>query len=257
MTGFDMSAALGFAQTLADAARPIALEHFRQPLTIDIKADASPVTVADRAIEARLRGLIAERYPDHSVYGEEMGQEIGETYTWVIDPIDGTKSFVTGIPLFGTLIALAENGRAVLGVIDIPATGERWAGGLGRATLNDRPARVSACTRIEDARLMTTSPDMFEGEERQRFDDLSRRVALRRYGGDCYLYGLLATGHCDVLIERDLKPYDYMATVPVIEAAGGIITDWSGRGLDLASDGRVVAAATPALHASCLEVIAG
>ncbi|WGF86303.1 inositol monophosphatase family protein [Marinivivus vitaminiproducens] len=253
MTDLDWRAALDFAQTLADAARPIALEHFRKPLAIDIKSDASPVTVADRAIEARLRQLIGERFADHAVYGEEMGQAIGETHTWVIDPIDGTKSFISGMPLFGTLIALAERGTPVIGVIDIPGTGERWVGGPEGATLDGSAARVSGCTRLEDARLYATSPDMFAGSEAQAFERVSRRAAFRRFGGDCYVYGLLASGHCDLVVERDLKPFDYMALIPVIEAAGGRITDWRGDALGFASDGRVVAAATPDLHARCLD----
>ena len=243
----DWHEALAFAESLADTARPIAMAHFRGTFDTSIKADGSPVTIADRGIEQALRARIAAHYPDHGVYGEEFGAEI-KALTWVIDPIDGTKAFVTGMPLFGTLIALVENDRSVVGVIDMPALGERWVGTPDGATLNGSPAHVSRCTTLSEARLYTTSPDSFSADGLAAYERLSAGVALRRFGGDCYAYGLLASGHCDVVVEESLQPYDYMALVAVVEAAGGIMTDWAGKPLGLGSKGQVVAAASAELH---------
>ncbi len=250
-------ALLRFAEALCDLARPIALRHFRTALDIVTKADESPVTVADRAIEAALRAEIEARFPEHGVFGEEMGMKPGSGTTWVIDPIDGTKSFVTGLPLFGTLIALCEDDRPVLGAIDMPALGERWTGGPSGATFNGAPARASRCERLGEAGFFTTSPEAFRGADEAILRRFTERTAIRRYGGDCYIYGLLASGHCDLVVECGLQPYDFAALVPVIEAAGGIVTDWAGEALTLRSEGRVLAAATRALHAEALALIAG
>ncbi|MFJ7440569.1 histidinol-phosphatase [Methylorubrum thiocyanatum] len=250
---------LAFAAELAEAARPIARAYFRTPLDIVTKADESPVTLADRAIEARLRGLIEARFPDHGIFGEEMGvkpgREPGTGPVWVIDPIDGTKSFVTGLPLFGTLIAFLDGGAPVVGLIDMPALDERWTGLPGQARFGSEPARTSPCRSLSAARFFTTSPEGFSGADEVSYRRLTAKAALRRFGGDCYAYGLLASGHCDLIAETGLQPYDYMALVPVIRAAGGVITDWSGEDLTLASDGRVLAAATPELHAEALAIL--
>ena len=253
---FDAAEALAFAGELADAARPIALRYFRTPLEVDSKDDESPVTIADRTIEAEMRRMIEARYPEHGIYGEEFGIKPGNGLTWVLDPIDGTKSFITGLPLFGTLISLAYEDAPFVGMIDIPATGERWTGAPGRADFGGRPATTSDRTALGDARLYATSPEMFGGDTLGTFRRVSDRALMRRYGGDCYSYGLLASGHCDVVMEVGLQPYDYMALVPVIEAAGGVVTDWSGGKLSIGSAGDVVAAATPALHAEVLRLIA-
>ena len=246
---------LAFATGLADAARPVAMRHFRTELDIVAKADASPVTLADRAIEALLRERIAARFPEHGIVGEEMGVTPGQGPVWVIDPIDGTKSFVTGLPLFGTLIALLDGGRPLVGVIDMPALGERWAGMPGAATFNGAPTRASTCRSLAAARFFTTTPDGFSGSDAARYRRLVDRVGIRRFCGDCYAYGLLASGHCDLVAETGLQPYDYLAHVPVIEAAGGVITDWAGSALTLDSDGRVLAAATPDLHEAALDIL--
>jgi myo-inositol-1(or 4)-monophosphatase len=253
----DLRDELALALRLADAARPIAMAHFRSALAIETKSDLSPVTIADRAIETELRRLIQAEFPGHGILGEEFGTTVGSDYTWVLDPIDGTKSFISGVPLFGTLIALLHGHQPVLGIIDIPATGERWLGQCGKPSLfNGAVAKTSACRRIGDARVFTTSPDMFAAEDWKHFDALSQRAAFRRYGGDCYIYGLLASGHCDLVIETGLKPYDFMAMIPVIEGAGGKISDWRGNALGLHSDGRVVAAATEELWREALEDLA-
>ena len=248
--------ALAFAEDLADAARPIAMRHFRKPLAVVTKADGSPVTLADRSIEEALRALIAERYPDHGIYGEEFGAELRSS-TWVLDPIDGTKSFVTGLPLFGTLIALVEGDHPVLGVIDVPALRERWTGTREGTHFNGRPVWTSAQRVLAEARLYTTSPDAFSAAGLAAFERLAGRTAMRRFGGDCYAYGLLASGHCDLVVEEGLQPYDFMALVCVVEGAGGVVTDWAGAPLGLYSDGRVIAAATRQLHHDAIRALQG
>lgn len=247
------------AHRLADRAGEIQRRYFRTPVAVEAKADASPVTVADREAEAAMRELIAAAYPDHGILGEEHGREgLDAEFVWVLDPIDGTKSFITGRPLFGTLIGLTHAGEPVLGVIDQAILGERWVGLKGEATAhNGRPARVRPCPRLEDAVLLTTSPDLFRGEERRAFDRLKERVRLPLYGGDCYGYGQLALGFVDLVVESGLEPYDFVALVPVIEGAGGRVTDWEGRGLGLDSPGRIVAAGDARAAAAARAVLAG
>ena len=244
-----------FGHELADAARAIALSYFRTPIGFERKPDLSPVTIADQTIERALRDRIAARYPRHGVIGEEMGRTPGERFTWYLDPIDGTKSFITGMPLFGVLIALADGERATFGVIEMPSLGERWLGTAAGALFNGAPARVSAVTELAQAQIYTSSPDFFTRDDWERYDALSRRCLFRRFGGDCYQYGLLASGHCDLVVEASLKPFDYMALIPVVEGAGGLIRDWRGRELDPSCDGRVVAAATPELMQQALEAL--
>jgi len=251
----DCPRALRLAAQLADAARAITLEYFRRSIDVERKPDGSPVTIADRAIETEMRRLIHATFPGHAVRGEEFAAEEGSgEFTWVLDPIDGTKSFISGFPLFGSLIGLMQNGRPVLGVIEAPALAERWVGCEGRPTLfNDQPVRTSACRSISRAVVYTTTAETFNAEERRRFESLSSRAALRRFGGDCYLYGMLAGGYCDLVIEVQLKPHDFIAAIPIIEGAGGRMTDWRGAPLGSASDGRVVAAATSELWQQAVE----
>ncbi|BCP52357.1 histidinol phosphate phosphatase [Kaistia sp. 32K] len=244
-----------FAAELADAARPLALSYFRTPLEIISKLDESPVTIADRAIERHLRERIEARFPEHGIYGEEMGVKEGNAFTWVLDPIDGTKSFITGFPLFGTLISLTHDSKPFCGLIDIPATGERWEGGPGGTAFAGAVARTSGCEALADARFYTTSPDMFSGGEIELYSALSAAARMRRFGGDCYIYGLLASGHCDLVLETALQPYDYMALVPVVRGAGGCITDWQGNALSIHSEGRVLASASPQLHDEALSFL--
>ena len=257
MNAGDLDDLLDFANALADQARPVILNYFRRPLSVENKADASPVTIADRETERMLRTLIRERFPDHGLLGEEHGREDTESrYTWVIDPIDGTRSFIAGMPTFGTLIALLAGGRPILGVLDMPALNERWVGAGGRTTLmNGSVCRSRRCERLQDALLFATSIDMFDRASRHGFDEVSARVRFRRFGADCYAYGLLASGFVDLVIEADLQPYDYLALISVIEGAGACISDWRGKPLGIDSDGRVVAAATPALHEQALNIL--
>jgi inositol-phosphate phosphatase/L-galactose 1-phosphate phosphatase/histidinol-phosphatase len=251
----DVDAFMAFANALADAARPLALSYFRTPLDIISKLDESPVTIADRTIEKHIREMIEARFPTHGIYGEEMGVKEGDDFTWVLDPIDGTKSFITGFPLFGTLISLTYREKPFCGLIDVPATGERWQGRPGRAIFAGKPASTSGCENLSEARFYTTSPDMFTASEVDAYETVSRAAKLRRFGGDCYIYGLLASGHCDLALETGLQPYDYMALVPVVEGAGGCITDWQGNALSIHSDGRVLASATPKLHEAALSLL--
>ena len=246
---------LSFAESLADSVRPLALKHFRTPLDVMSKLDESPVTIVDRAIEAAMRTSIEARFPSHGIVGEEMETKPGDAITWIIDPIDGTKSFITGFPLFGTLIAVLRDDRPLCSLIDIPALGERWTARPGITSFGSRTASSSGCKELAQARFYTTSPDMFTGRDDECFKRVSRAAKLRRFGGDCYMYGLLASGHCDLVLETGLRPYDYMPLMPIVTGAGGCITDWQGQPLTMHSDGRVLASATPALHAQALAKI--
>lgn len=251
---------IALAHRMADAAGPIARHYFRTPFSVEAKDDQSPVTVADREVELAIRELIAAECPDHGIIGEEHGSERADAeYVWVIDPIDGTRAFITGMPLFGTLIALLHKGRPILGIIDQPISNERWSGAAGHPTLlNGKPIRARACADLAAASLASTSPDMYDPPENGvPFRRLRAAVRFTRFGGDCYAFGLLASGFIDVVTEAQLKPYDYCALVPVVEGAGGKITDWDGRSLDLRSDGRVLAAGDPRAHAQALKILRG
>ena len=249
---------LGIAHSLADAAAAESLALFRTQLEIITKADDSPVTRADRAAETAMRDILGAALPIDGIYGEEHGLErIDAARIWVLDPIDGTRSFITGSPLWGTLIGVLEDGRISLGMIDMPVLRERWVGQAGAgAQRNGQAVHASACSKVSEARIITTSPDIFGETEWQAFDTLSRRCAMRRFGGDCYGYAQLAGGTIDLVVEAGLKPYDYMGPAGLIEAAGGVITDWEGKPLGLGSDGRVLAAATPELHKQALAILA-
>ncbi|HTS90877.1 MAG TPA: histidinol-phosphatase [Stellaceae bacterium] len=250
---------LAFANELAEIAGTIARRYFRKGVAVDDKADRSPVTVADREAEAALRAAIERAYPADGILGEEHGAvRLDARRVWVLDPIDGTKSFISGVPLFGTLIALVEAGEPVLGVIDQPISRERWLGARGHATtLSGAPVRTRSCPTLGAATLYATSPDMFTGAEAQSFARLKSAVKLARFGADCYAYGLLAAGFIDVVVEASLKPYDYLAMVPVIEGAGGSIVDWEGRKLGLGSGGRILACGDPTLLPSAHALLAG
>jgi len=247
------------AHRLADAAGAAIRPHFRTRVAITDKPDNSPVTIADQNAEAAMRQLLAAECPEHGIHGEELGVERPDAeWVWVLDPIDGTKAFISGLPMFGTLIALCRRGRPVLGAIDQPILRERWIGAEGvPTTLNGVPAKVRACAGLGQATLFSTAPDMFDGPAAAPYERLRQAVKLPRYGGDCYAYAMLASGHIDVVVERKLKPFDYCALVPVIEQAGGIMTDWSGKPLTIASDGQVVAAGDARVHAAALGILKG
>ena len=249
---------LDFAKRLVDAAGDVITPYFRSKIEIDQKLDDSPVTIADREAEQAMRELIERSYPEHGIEGEEFGGvRLDADYVWHLDPIDGTKSFITGRPLFGTLVSVAKQGSPVVGVIDHCIMNERWTGGVGLPSLwNGEPIAVRSCFGLSDAVLYVTSPMMFKQQaEREAFARVEQAVALPMYGGDCYAYGLLAMGFADLIIEADLQPHDYLAQVPIIEGAGGLITDWAGRPLSPASDGRVLVAGDKRVHAEALELL--
>jgi inositol-phosphate phosphatase/L-galactose 1-phosphate phosphatase/histidinol-phosphatase len=250
---------LSLAAELADAAGAAIQPYFRTVLTVDDKADLSPVTAADRTAEAAMRRLVNSRFPEHGIIGEEYGPEREDAeYVWVLDPIDGTKSFISGVPLFGTLIALARRGRSIVGIIDQPISRERWIGAEGRATThNGRVIHSRACPGIGAATVFATTPDMFHGDDAEAFARVARAAKLVRYGADCYAYGLVALGFVDVVIEASLKPYDFGAMLPIIEGAGGIATDWQGQPLGLSSDGRVLIAGDKRTHSDALDLLRG
>ena len=259
MTAVCPSEFVALAERLAEAARPVIRKYFRTPVAVDEKPDDSPVTIADREVEATMRAIIAETYPQHGILGEEHGrQNTDAEWVWVRDPIDGTKAVITGKPSFGTLIALAHRGTPVLGIIDQAILGERWLGAAGRpTTLNGEAARVRACDQLAKAYAYTTGPEFFDPDTLPAWNRIAARVKQPRYGCDCYAYALLSSGFVDLVVEAGLKPYDFAALVPVIENAGGTVTDWRGRPLSIASDGRVCAAGDARLHAQALEVLAG
>jgi inositol-phosphate phosphatase/L-galactose 1-phosphate phosphatase/histidinol-phosphatase len=246
------------AHALADAAGAVIRPYFRQAVAVIDKEDASPVTIADREAEAAMRRLIAERFPEHGIIGEEYGSDRADAeFVWVLDPIDGTKSFISGVPLFGTLIALLHQGRPVLGIINQPISGERWLGVEGSPTLwNGVEISTRFCAGADAATVFTTSPDMFQGADAESFARVRAAAKLVRYSGDCYAYGLCALGFVDAVVEAQLKPYDYCALVPIIAGAGGIITDWRGQRPGLESDGRILACGDYGLHAQLLELLA-
>lgn len=253
----DLAKALEFSNQTADAAGKLALEQFRKRLAVEHKADNSPVTVVDRRIERFLRSRIVEMYPDHGIIGEEEGQvRCGGSHVWVVDPIDGTKSYITGHPLFGCLMGLIREGKPCLGQIDIPATGERWCGVAGQpSTFNGEACTTSDCTSLALAAVYTTDPTLFTGGRESALNKIESIARLIRFGGDCYSYGLLASGHCDAVIETGLEPYDYLPLVQVIVGAGGLITDWKGAPLTAQSNGDVVAAATSELHGEIIDIL--
>ena len=246
-----------FARRVADEARRISLQYFRAAPELQIKADGSPVTVADRETERVIRDLLSRSYPQHAVMGEEHGwTRSDQPYTWVVDPIDGTKSYLAGVPTYGTLLALLYDGAPVLGIVDIPALDERWCGVIGQpTTMNGRPAKTRACAALEQAVVTIISPDKLEGDERPAVDALSRMARVRRYSSDGYSHPLLASGYVDMVVAVGQQPFDYLAVVPVVEGAGGCISDWDGKPLGLDSNGRILAAATRELHREALEVL--
>lgn len=250
---------IDLASRLADAAGAVIRRYFRSRCAVDDKRDRTPVTAADRGAEEAMRAILAAERPGDGIYGEEFGAAgLDSELVWVIDPIDGTKAFITGRPTFGTLIALLRDGVPILGVIDQPVLGERWVGAVGRPTTwNGAPTAVRACPSLAAALVSATTPDMFRGNDRPGFERVARRAKTMLYGGDCYAYGLLAAGFQDAVIEADLKIYDFAALGPILAGAGGVVTDWQGRPLRLGSDGRLFAAGDERVHREALALLAG
>ncbi|MEO1046505.1 MAG: histidinol-phosphatase [Pseudomonadota bacterium] len=238
------------AQRLADAAAAAIRPYYRAAFETERKRDSSPVTEADKAAETAMRQILEAERPDDAIIGEEFGRKKGTSRRcWVLDPIDGTTSFIAGRPIFGTLIALTVNDFPVIGIIDQPISGERWLGVSGRETLfNGKPVTTRPCPKLDEAILATTSPHLFSNQDADYFAALAKQTETQRliWGGDCYNYGLLASGHLDIVCESGLKLHDYAALVPVVEGAGGMMCDWYGDPLHANSDGRVMAIGDPA-----------
>ncbi len=249
---------IAFAQRLADAAGMAIRPYFRAPHGLEMKDDESPVTLADRAAEQAMRALIEAERPTDGIIGEEFGARAGTSgRQWVLDPIDGTRAFISGRPIFGTLIALVAGGWPMIGVIDQPIARERWIGAVGRATtFNDAPAATRACAALGDALLATTSPALFDDGQLHAFEHLDAAVRSTVLGGDCYNYACVASGWLDVVVEAGLKLHDFAALAPIVEGGGGRMCDWHGDPLTADSNGEVIAAGDPARVDEIIEMLA-
>ena len=251
-----------FMAGLPKVSRPIIAEWFRQNPEAKMKSDKSPVTIADRAVEAALRSAIASRFPADNIAGEEFGETVStdSAYRWIIDPIDGTKAFISGKPAFGTLVGLLFEGWPVAGLVDMPVLGETYVGlngfaGTAYAALNGSTVTPSKCRKIDQARIATTSPRALSPARQPLFNLLADHAAVTNYGGDCHNYALLAAGHIDLVMEDSLAPHDIMAVVGLLLAAGAAVTDLDGVPVSLGSTTSLLAAATPELHDAALQLI--
>jgi myo-inositol-1(or 4)-monophosphatase len=250
-----------FVDELAKVAGDAILPFFRTALSIEnkkLKGAFDPVTAADRAAETAMRALIRKTFPAHGIVGEEFDDVKSDApYTWVLDPIDGTKSFIAGMPVWGTLIGLCKDDMPVYGMMAQPFIGERFTGDGAKAKYRgpagERKLMTRACASLGDALLFTTSPHLFQPDERTRFDSVEKHVRLSRYGGDCYAYCMVAAGYADLVIEAGLDSYDIVPLIPIIEGAGGIVTNWQGE--SAASGGQIVAAGDKRVHTAALEVL--
>jgi len=260
VTVIDFTAFIG---RLATASGETILPFFRTSLSIDNKGaahDFDPVTEADRAAEAVMRRMIKANFPQHGIVGEEFGSEREDAeYVWVLDPIDGTKSFISGFPIWGTLIALLHKGTPVFGMMHQPFIGERFSGDSGSAHYSGsagmRKLAVRRCASLPDATMFTTSPLLMNAADRTAFGRVEQAVRLTRYGGDCYSYCMLAAGHLDLVIETELKPYDIAALIPIITGAGGVVSTWEGKPAQ--SGGRIIAAGDPRVHEAAIKLLNG
>ena len=248
------------AEQAADEAGAVIRPLFRAGVTADMKSDDSPVTIADRNAEQAMRAVLASRFPGHGIIGEEFGQDNARAgLCWVLDPIDGTRAFITGRPVFGTLVALLQDGVPILGVIDQPVTGERWIGVRGQPTRFRSPfggaAGCRPCPALDQAELSCTSTEVFEPQDLLAWEKLRNAARRTSFGGDCYAYGLLALGQIDVIAEATMKIWDWAALVPVIEGAGGSLTDWQGHKLTSDSDGHTLAVGDPGLLAKAVAIL--
>jgi len=260
MTAIDFAA---FVDLLATVSGEAILPFFRTSLGVEDKnlgGSFDPVTAADRAAETTMRTLIARNFPEHGIVGEEYGNErAGAEFVWVLDPIDGTKSFISGMPAWGSLIALTRNGVPVFGMMHQPFIGERFSGDGGgaryRGPAGERKLLVRRCASLREAVLFTTSPLLMNAADRAAFGRVESAVRLSRYGGDCYAYCMLAAGHVDLVIETGLKPHDIVALIPIVEGAGGVVTSWEGG--SASAGGRVVAAGDKRVHEAAMKILAG
>ncbi|MBL4639385.1 MAG: histidinol-phosphatase [Kordiimonadaceae bacterium] len=258
LSGIKIEALKAFACELADAAAEVSLAYFKKPLTVDNKEGDTgfdPVTEADKKAEKAIRALIDARFPDHSIFGEEYGKKITDSpFEWVLDPIDGTRAFISGLPTWGTLIALKHKGEPVIGVIDQPYLKERYLGWTTGATLNGRPITTRKAPSLDKTTVSTTDLALFTEGEYGAFQTLLKNSRLVRYGLDCYAYAVLSAGHIDIVAESGLKPYDMMALIPVVRGAGGTATNWEGN--SAGDRGRLLAVGNPGLTAEIIEILA-
>jgi inositol-phosphate phosphatase/L-galactose 1-phosphate phosphatase/histidinol-phosphatase len=252
---------IDFANYLADLSGNIIQKYFRNDFQESNKCDDTPVTLADREVENIIRLEISNKYPSHGIIGEEYDNiNIDADFKWVIDPIDGTSSFLIGKPIFGTLIALTHKDELLIGIINQPINHERWVGIKGKNSLfNNRKISTRKSKSISNSILCTTSPAFFQDSELEFFNQVSSKTKYQKYGGafyggDCYLYGLMSLGYIDIIIETGLNNYDYLALIPIIEGAGGIITDWSGKKLNLNSKGQILACGDKRVHEEILKI---
>ena len=260
MTAIDFAA---FVDELAAVSGETIRPFFRSALGVENKSQSGgfdPVTAADRAAESAMRALIKRTFPEHGVVGEELGADRPDAeYVWVLDPIDGTKSFICGLPAWGTLIALTRGGVPIYGMMHQPFTREHFSGdGRGasyRGPAGDRALQVRPCAELSDAIMLTTSPLLMNEADRECFRRVEQEVRLSRYGGDCYAYCVLAAGHVDLLIETELKPHDVLALIPIIEGAGGVITTWDNGRPN--AGGRIIAAGDRRVHAQAMALLNG
>jgi len=258
VTVIDFKAFIG---RLATSSGETILPFFRTSLSIDNKSvaqDFDPVTEADRAAEAVMRRLIKANFPQHGIVGEEFGNEREDAeYVWMLDPIDGTKSFIAGFPIWGTLIALLHKGTPVFGMMHQPYIGERFSGDNGSANYSgpsgERRLTVRRCASLKEATAYTTSPLLMNAADRAQFAKIESAVKLARYGGDCYSYCMLAAGHLDLVVETELKPYDIAALIPIITGAGGVVTTWDGKPAQ--NGGRIVAAGDARVHDAAMKIL--
>ncbi len=247
-----------FAHEMADKCSLLTLQYLKRgEIIAETKPDGSPVTDLDKRLEERLRAMLAKKFPCHGILGEEYGPENPEAeFVWVIDPLDGTRAFLAGLPVYGTLISLAHKGRPVLGIIDHPLTNDRWSGMEGaKSTHNGIPVSTRACPNLSDAVLSLGTPDALGPDEETAFKRLRQQAKWGIYGGNCYVYGRLSMGRVDICLDSGLKPWDFCALAPVIQGAGGMITDWEGKALTLASGPRVVACGDSVLHRKALDIL--
>lgn len=252
----EITTLLDAAVAITEEASEVCMAHFRSELAVELKGDASPVTAADKATELAIRNALNTQFPDDSLFGEEFGLSgSGDTF-WIIDPIDGTRSFITGLPLFGMLLGRVSEGVPQLGVIRMPALNEVYYGAPGfGAAFNGTPIQTSTCTSLDQARAFINEGDALAQNEPEVFHRLVQAGGQRRLSADCYPHALVACGHADVVVDYGLFPYDFLPVSAVVLAAGGVMTDWQGQALDMQSDGRVITAATPQLHAQMLDLI--
>jgi len=246
-----------FANQLVDSSAGVIRKYFRNLDKIETKSDASPVTIADREAESVLRNIIKSQYPEHGIHGEEFGIENPDAeYQWIIDPIDGTISFMSGRPTFGTMIGLLQNGTPILGIIDQPINHERWIAAKGEGLIfNGKKASVRKCKNLKSATISTTAPEYYNSHGLAKLHKLRDESAHILYGGDCYLYALVACGQLDIALDSGLKPHDFLPIIPIIKEAGGQITDWQGNELDKNSKGDVIVSGDERVHQEAISII--